>query len=139
MLQAFDTPNGDSACVRRGRSDTPLQALTSLNEPVFVDCARALARRTLAEGGANDSARVAYAFRRVLARAPTGQERTESLALLERQRGHIAEGWVNAAELATGTNTVPAELAPGTTPTQLAAYTVLARVLLNLDEAITKE
>ena len=50
MLQTFDAPHGELACVRRVRSNTPLQALVTLNEPVFLDCARALARRTLAEG-----------------------------------------------------------------------------------------
>ncbi len=51
MLQTFDAPNGDFACVRRSRSNTPLQALMTLNEPVFLECARALALRTLADGG----------------------------------------------------------------------------------------
>src|SRR5205085_10788285 len=51
MLQTFDSPNGDFACVRRSRSDTPLQALMTLNEPLFLDCARALALRTLTDGG----------------------------------------------------------------------------------------
>ena len=54
MLQTFDAPNGDFACVRRTRSNTPLQALTTLNEPIFLECARALALRTLREGGCDD-------------------------------------------------------------------------------------
>jgi hypothetical protein len=68
LLQTFDAPNGDFACVRRSRSDTPLQALMTLNEPVFLDCARALALRTLSEGGKNDDERLAFAFRRCVAR-----------------------------------------------------------------------
>ena len=71
MLQTFDAPNGDGACVRRVRSNTPLQALVTLNEPVFLDCARALARRTLAEGGSNDPERLAFAFRSAWAACPT--------------------------------------------------------------------
>ena len=51
MLQTFDAPNGDFSCVRRPRSNTPLQALTLLNEPIFLECARALALRTLKRGG----------------------------------------------------------------------------------------
>jgi len=137
-LQTFDAPNGDFSCVRRLRSNTPLQALVTLNEPVFVECARALARKTLTEGGLTDAARINFAFRRALSRPPTDRERKGLLSLLAQQQHHIGEGWVNAAELATGTTRVE-ELPANTTPTQLAAYTVVARVLLNLDETITKE
>ena len=138
-LQTFDVPNADMSCVRRLRSNSPLQALVSLNEPIFVECAQALARKTLAEGGRTDPDRVTYAFRRALARAPTAQEKQELLSLLEKQKQRIAEGWINASEVATGDNKAPANLPPGATPTQLAAYTVVSRVLLNLDETITKE
>ena len=58
MLQTFDAPNGDFSCVRRARSNTPLQALTTLNEPMFVECARALALRALADGGSTDADRL---------------------------------------------------------------------------------
>jgi len=61
------------------------------------------------------------------------------LTLLERETKHIAEGWVNRLELATGKNEPPAHLPARATPSQLAAYTVVSRVLLNLDETITKE
>jgi mono/diheme cytochrome c family protein len=138
MLATFDAPNGDAACVRRLRSNTPLQALTTLNETVFVECARALAREILVHGGRTDRERVDYAFRRVLARTPTDDERKVLLGLLETQFKRIAEGRVNARELATGTS-APPDLPPGVSPAQLAAYTVVSRVLLNLDEAITKE
>ena len=139
MLQTFDAPNGDFSCVRRLRSNTPLQALVSLNEPVFVECAQALARQTLAEGGQTDADRIAYAFRRALARPPRLDEKQELLSLLDKEKTRIGAGWVNANELATGKNELPAKLPAGTTPTQLAAYTVVSRVLLNLDETITKE
>ena len=65
MLQTFDAPNGEMSCVRRTRSNTPLQALTTLNEPLFVESAQALAKRVLKEGGASDAERLAYAFRLV--------------------------------------------------------------------------
>jgi len=139
MLQTFDAPNGDFSCVRRLRSNTPLQALVSLNETEFVECAQALARKVLVEGGKTDADRIGYAFRRTLSRQPTDSERQELMSLLERQKKHIAEGWVNPHELATGKNESPASLPDGATPTQLAAYTVVSRVLLNLDETITKE
>ena len=138
VLQAFDAPNGDFSCVRRLRSNTPLQALTSLNEILFVECAQALAVRSL-EHGNTDEERITYAFRRCLGRKPDGDELQELRELLEREKAHIAEGWVSAPELATGKNEAPTALPKGSTPTQLAAYTVISRVLLNLDETITKE
>jgi len=138
-LQAFDAPNGDFSCVRRTRSNTPTQALTSLNETVFMECARALARQMLAHGGATDGERLSHGFRRVLSRAPEGDEMAALQGLLDRQKARIAEGWVSPAELATGKAETPTDLPPGTSPTQLAAYTVVSRALLNLDEAITKE
>ena len=138
-LQAFDTPNGDFSCVRRMRSNTPLQALTTLNEPMFMECAQALALRTLTDGGKSDDERITYAFRRTLGRAPAADEKAELLGLLKRQQQRIADGWVNPFELGTGKNEKPENLPAGTNPTQLAAYTVVSRALLNLDETITKE
>jgi len=139
MLQTFDAPNGDFSCVRRLRSNTPLQALVSLNEPMFMECAQALARKTLTEGGASDPERIDFAFRRTVSRKPTENERKELLNLLAQQTKHIGDGWINASELAIGKNELRGNLPAQTTPTQLAAYTVVARVLLNLDETITKE
>jgi hypothetical protein len=140
-LQTFDVPNGDSSCVRRLRSNSPLQALVSLNEPMFVEAAQALARLTLQSGGKTDDERITYAFRRVLGRQPESGEKQDLISLLERQRTRMQEGWVNPVEVAIGRSDAPkeGELPPGTSPTQLAAYTVVSRVLLNLDETITKE
>jgi hypothetical protein len=139
VLQVFDAPNGDFSCVRRMRSNTPLQALASLNETVFVECAQALAKKTLEAGGTTDDERITYAFRRALSRQPSADEKSDLTSLLEKQTKRIAEGWVNPNEIATGKNEVAAHLPKGTSPTQLAAYTVVCRVLLNLDETITKE
>jgi mono/diheme cytochrome c family protein len=139
VLQTFDAPNGDFSCVRRLRSNTPLQALISLNEPQFLEAAQALALRTVRDGGRTDEQRIRYAFRRVLSRPPTAKESRVLLDLLARQKAHLAEGWVSASELATGGREVPSDLPSGVTPTTLAAYTAVARALLNLDEAITKE
>jgi len=138
-LQTFDVPNADASCVRRQRSNSPLQALVSLNEPIFVECSQALARKALAEGGRTDEQRITYAFRRTLSRQPQSDEVQELLVLLNKEKQRIADGWVNATEVGTGTNSVPKNLSAGTTPAQLAAYTVVSRVLLNLDETITKE
>ncbi len=79
VLSAFDGPTGDSTCVRRARSNTPLAALTGLNEPIFVEAARALALRVLREGGADDEKRVDYTFLLCTSRAPTADERDEVL------------------------------------------------------------
>jgi hypothetical protein len=132
MLQTFDAPVGESSCVRRAVSNTPLQALTTLNEPLFVEAARALAARTLREAGATDEQRISYAMRRCVARKPVPAELTELLALLKREEQGI--GLKQAHEMVAG-QTLPA----GTTEVQFAAWTVVSRVLLNLDETITKE
>ena len=139
VLQTFDAPNGDFACVRRARSNTPLQALMTLNEPVFMQCAQGLALRTLENGGTTDAERVHYAFRRCVSRPPTEAESAELLALLEKQQRRLADGWLNAWDLSAPDPDHPPELPNGATPTQLAAWTVVSRVLLNLDETITKE
>ena len=138
-LQAFDAPNGDFSCVRRSRSNTPLQALTSLNEPIFLECARALARRTLKDGGPGDSERVVYAFRCCVARPPSANESAALLTLLSKQTQRFSDSKHNPWELAAADPEHPPELPAATTPAQLAAWTAVSRVLLNLDETITKE
>lgn len=139
MLSVFDVPNADFSCVRRNRSNTPLQALTTLNESVFLDCARALGLRLLKEGGSSDEARVTYGFRLCVARPPTPEEQLVLLHLLKRQRERLAEGTLNGLEVATGNKETQVPLESGTDPAEWAAYTIVARVLLNLDETITKE
>ncbi|HXG68918.1 MAG TPA: DUF1553 domain-containing protein, partial [Blastocatellia bacterium] len=139
MLQNFDAPNGDVSCVRRARSNTPLQALTTLNEPLFMEAARALALRTLKEGGLTDAQRLNYAFRRVLVRRPTAQEAAELLNLMNSQRGRFAAGELNPWNLATNDPDKPMPLPKGATMEQLAAWTAVSRVLFNLDETITKD
>jgi mono/diheme cytochrome c family protein len=137
MLQMFDAPNGDFSCVRRGRSNTPLQALTTLNETVFMDAARALAARVLKEGGKTDDDRLTYAFRLCVSRPPSSDEKGELLNLLEKQLGRVADGSLHPMEVATGKK--DGSVPDGLKADQLAAYTIVSRVLLNLDETITKE
>ena len=139
VLQNFDAPNGDISCVRRTRSNTPLQALTTLNEPLFLESAQALALRTLSEGGLTDGQRLTYAFRRCVARRPSLQETTELLSLLRKQKQRLAEGWTSPWDLAGFDASKTPKMPTGVTPVQLAAWTVVSRVLLNLDETITKE
>jgi hypothetical protein len=138
-LQNFDAPNGDFSCVRRVRSNTPLQALTTLNEPIFLDCARALAERTVRHGGKDDAQRLTYAFRRCLAREPSQRESAVLLTLLNQETEHFEKAGTKPLDLATAEQAQEVKLEDGMTLPKLAAWTTVARVLLNLDETITKE
>ncbi len=139
ILQVFDAPNGDVSCVRRPRSNTPLQALATLNEPVFVESARALAMRTLKSGAKTDPERLAYAFRLCVARTPTAQESDVMLTFLQKQTERLSTGWLSARDLTGFAVTDKTTLPPDVTPNEWAAWTAVSRVLLNLDETITKE
>ena len=130
MLQTFDAPNGDFACVRRVRSNTPLQALVLLNEPIFVECAQALADRLLASSLPDDSARIDASFKICVARRPTSEEFAIIEDLLRSERAHFAESPEEAKKL-TGLE--------GNQAVEKAAWTAVARVMINLDETITKE
>ncbi len=139
MLQSFDAPTGDISCVRRTRSNSPLQALTTLNETLFVEAARALALKVVSEGGATDRQRAVYGFRRVLSRQPSETELSELLGLFNRQRERFLAGELNAWNLATNDPDKAFALPKNVRMEELAAWTAIARVLLNLDETITKE
>src|SRR5439155_11614794 len=110
-----------------------LQALTTLNEPIFMDCARALALRTLQEGGHGDAERLAYAFRRCVARQPSAVESAALRTLLKKQEQRFADGQPSPWELAANDPAKPPLLPPGATAARLAAWTAVSRVLLNLD------
>ncbi|WP_414662981.1 PSD1 and planctomycete cytochrome C domain-containing protein [Horticoccus sp. 23ND18S-11] len=138
MLSAFDAPNGDFSCARRVRSNTPLAALTSLNEPVFVEAAQALARRIWREGGATDETRTAYAYRLCTGRAPVKAEQEAVRDLLAATRERLKRGELKALDIAFAAFAKPSELPADATPMDLAAWTVAGRVLLNLDETLTK-
>ncbi len=138
MLSSFDAPNGDVACAARPRSNTPLAALASLNETVFVEAAQALALRVLREGGPTDAARAAYAFRLCTSRVAEPTEIADLVDVLATPRARVADGWISAREVAFGDAAKLPELPPGITPADAAAWTVAARVLLNLDETLSK-
>jgi mono/diheme cytochrome c family protein len=140
-MATFDAPSGESACVRRPRSNTPLQALTLLNEPLFVQSARSLALLTLNSGGSTNQDRMNFAFRRCLTRCPDRDEMELLLDLLE----DVRSGWFHddadeeVSKLTAADPARPASLPDGVTRGELAAWTVVCRVLLNLDETITKQ
>jgi hypothetical protein len=139
VMSSFDAPNADVACARRVRSNTPLAALAGLNEPIFVEAARALALRVLREGGTDDAQRADYAFLLCTSRPPAAGERDAVLKLLQSRRQRLAEGWLNPREIITGDPAKLPELPASTTPQDAAAWTLTARVLLNLDETISKK
>jgi len=139
VLETFDAPNGDMSCVRRARSNTPLQALTTLNEPVFIEAARALAAHALTDGGRTDDQRLVYAFRRCVARVPDKNEKNELLVFLQKETHRYQDGELNPWDLLGGNDALAPLLPRNVTPAQVAGWTAVSRVLLNLDETITKE
>jgi hypothetical protein len=126
-LTVFDQPNATNACTRRGRSNTPLQALTLLNDETFHEFAQAFARRITANSGPGDTARLDFAYRATVARKPSPKERERMLRLLSVEKDDLQTHPESAAKLA------------GSSDPELAAWTALARVLLNTDEFITRE
>jgi hypothetical protein len=136
LLATFDAPGREVCQVRRPRTNTPLQALELLNDVTYVEAARGLAQRMLTEGGATPEQRLARGFRRAVARAPEPAELKVLLRGLERYRQTYAGDKGSAERLVRhGESPVDDKLDPA----ELAAYTSVAGVILNLDETITKE
>ncbi|MBX7254947.1 MAG: DUF1553 domain-containing protein [Candidatus Hydrogenedentes bacterium] len=133
MLMTFDCPDSNVTCIRRTRSNTPLQALTLLNDPVFNECAQALGRRILTRGGCDPGQRLNYAFRVCLSREPSDAELGELEKLLADQRAAFEQNPASASEAAGSS------CPDGTTSAEAAAYTAVARVLMNLDEFTSRE
>ncbi|MBA4150516.1 MAG: DUF1553 domain-containing protein [Verrucomicrobia bacterium] len=132
-LTVFDAPDSNSSCTRRMRSNTPLQSLSLLNDQAFLEFAQGLALRVLKEVPDNDNARLDYAFRLCLARNPARDERKRLSALLDQQLKSY-ENDPEEAKLLAPAN-FPAEL----DVKKVAAWTTVSRVLLNLDETISRE
>ncbi|HYE99218.1 MAG TPA: DUF1553 domain-containing protein, partial [Planctomycetota bacterium] len=134
-MTTFDAPSAEVCTVRRIPTNTPLQALVTLNDPVYVEAAQALGRKMAAEGGADVRAKVAYGFRRCLARAPRAAEVDRLAKLYEDAKARYAGDRAKAAALATEPlGPLPA----GADPVEMAAWTVVGNVLLNLDEIFLK-
>jgi hypothetical protein len=128
-LMVFDAPNAVSACTRRVRSNTPLQALTLLNDVAFLECAQALGRLAAARQGPAEE-RAAWLFRRCLTRPPTDDERAALAAFYRAQKGRLERHELDAAKIA----------GPGAGDVnERAAWALVARAVLNLDEFVTKE
>ena len=133
-LNTLDAPEREFCRVERSRTNTPLQALVLLNDPTFVEAARKLAERMLVEGGPDRASRLTFGFRLVTARSPTAAELevlSDSLASI---RSRFLANDTAAAELLR----VGESPLPRLEPAELAAYTAVANILLNLDEFVTK-
>jgi hypothetical protein len=134
-MSNFDAPNREQFCTLRERSNTPLQALQLMNDTQHFEAARALGERILSEGGASPEARIAFAYRVVLSREP----RPEELAVVKpaldlyvvRYRDDVAAA---RRVVAVGESKPKAGLAES----ELAAYTLLANLVLNLDETVMR-
>jgi hypothetical protein len=131
----FDAPTREYCVVRRPRTNTPLQALTLLNDPQFVEAARALAQRILLEGGATVESRIGYAFRLATARPPTAEETYILRQVLERQLADYRSDQA-AAEKLLSVGSFKAKESCDTA--ELAAWSTIAGMILNLDETVTK-
>jgi hypothetical protein len=134
-LLAFDAPTREECAAERNRSNIPQQALVLLNDPTYVEASRVLATRILKEGGVDAESRFNWAWRQVLARAPRPDEIKTIQPLLDKQLGEYRCNTAEAqALLKIGQSPPP----PDADPAELAAWTNIARVLLNLHETITR-
>ncbi|MEZ6057332.1 MAG: PSD1 and planctomycete cytochrome C domain-containing protein [Planctomycetaceae bacterium] len=134
MMPTFDAPDANVTCTRRVRSNTPLQALTLANDRAQFELAQGLAKRVLQEvAGGSDDSRLQYAAMCALSRELSDSERTLMLRYLESQRENFAKTPEQAAKLAT------TPLRADLPPIEYATWTSLSRVLMNLDEFITRE
>jgi mono/diheme cytochrome c family protein len=131
-LAVFDAPSREFCTARRVRTNTPLQALTTLNDPVFFEASRALAARVLKEAGPEKDARAIRAFRLCTARTPSADEIAPLLVYQARERGRF-EADAKAAGQVLGEAATSADAA------DRAAWTMVSNVLLSLDETLTKE
>jgi hypothetical protein len=131
-LTVFDCPDANVACVSRTVSNTPLQALTLLNNESHVEASQALARRLLEPSGTTDDERMSTAIRLSLARPATADDLASLRRVLETSREYYAEHAEDAQKLVGAT-------AKSTSPAEGAAWVLVARVIMNLDEFITRE
>jgi hypothetical protein len=136
-MVAFDAPTADASCTRRVRSNTPLQALTTLNERTFVEAAQAMGLRVYREGGKDDRARAAYAFQLCTGRAPTERELKSLLAFYEEQYRYFDDDRTTDALKVGSASTT--NFPPNVNMHKVAAWAMVSRAILNLDETITKE
>ncbi len=135
FMATFDAPNREQFCSRRERSNTPMQALQLLNDVQHYEAARALAQRTLTEAGSSTDRRIDWIFRAVLSRIPTAQERPVITQALDRHlRRYQTDPEAAKKAIRNGESQPNAAL----NETELAAWTLVANLILNLDETVTR-
>ena len=133
LLETFDTVPGNVACVRRNRSNTPLQSLALLNGPQAMEFAQSLAQKTLTDNNKTDHEKIIYAMRRCVSRIPSKAELETLQTFLDRQRQHLNTKKLDAKQILQLKKLGEVDL------NELAAWTLVARVLLSMDETITKQ
>jgi hypothetical protein len=132
----FDAPNRETCTIKRSRTNTPLQALSLLNEVTFVEAARQLGARMIREGGASDRERIQYGFQLAVGRLPQDRELDVLVQGLAEDLKRFQREPESAKQLLKlGESPVPTDLDSGLH----AAYTLTANVLMNLDEFVTRE
>jgi Protein of unknown function (DUF1553) len=133
-FMTFDGTSREFCTVRRMRTNTPLQALTTLNDPAFFDAAKSLAKRLLAEAAPNSRERAVYGFRLCVSRHPRPKELDQIVTLYQKQLESFRQDPRAVVEIIQGAN-----LAKDMDRTEYAAWTVVANLLLNMDVTLTKE
>jgi hypothetical protein len=133
-MVTFDAPSREACTLRRIRTNTPLQALVTLNDPVYVEAAQALARKAAGQGKMTDE-RVTFAFRACLGRPPTDKEVSRLVALFDESKATYSKDTKKAEALATDPI---GPLPKGADAADLAAWTTVCNVLLNLDEMLMR-
>ncbi len=135
FMTTFDAPNREQFCTRRERSNTPLQALQLMNDVQHFEAARALAGRMISEGGSTAKERLLFAYKAVLSRAPSSRELSILTSTLDQHLTRYAADPEAAKEsIAFGDSKPPEKANPG----ELAAYTLMANLILNLDETVNR-
>jgi Protein of unknown function (DUF1553) len=134
-MEAFDAPPRDTVCTRRQRTDTPLQALVTMNDPQWVESSRALAQRLIKEGGKRPEDRIKYLSELVLSHDPSPQMAAVLEHSLNQMEQHYATDPAAARDL-TAVGEKPRD--PAIPPSELAAWTVVVSEVMNLDETLNK-
>ena len=131
----FDGPSREASCTRRERSNTPMQALQLMNDIQHIEAARNFAQRVMSEGGSSLDARITFAWRSVTSRYPTAEE---AMVVQRAYEQHLARYQGDPAAAKKLVTYGESTLKPGLNESELAAWTMVANLVLNLDEALTR-